>query len=65
MKLTIEKTAPHLSETWFQAVLIVGDMKTPIGYSQPEHQDVIAFCEKLVKEFAKNKINIEHKEIYS
>ena len=63
----------HLPQ-FYRAVVVVGDMEIDCanwnyseGYPHTSHYDyarVLEWCEKLVKEFSKQGIDVEHSGIY-
>lgn len=68
MQLTIEKTCPHLVESWYQGYITICNgedtMKIEIGHSHPDYHDCRISMEKFVEAFAKNGVNILHSAIY-
>jgi len=66
MELTIENTGKFYNnaDDWYQAWLIVGEVKTEIGRSYFSYDDCRLNCEKIVKEFSKKGVDIVHSKIY-
>lgn len=67
MELTIEKTYPDAAAvfpTWHQAYLILGESKQEIGRAYFDYDDCRLNCEKIVKEFSKQGVQIIHSKIY-
>ena len=63
IELTIEQDS-SVPDAFYQAYLIVGEIKTPIGFSRFYYDDCRLFAERLVEEFAKQDVNILHSKIY-
>ena len=61
--MTIEKTSVH-ADAWYQAWLIVGEMRQEIGRSYYDYNDCRINCERIVEEFSKQGIQICHNKIY-
>jgi hypothetical protein len=55
MELTIEKFGKFYNDAddWYQAWLIVGEVKQEIGTSYFSYDDCRLNCEKIVEEFSK------------
>ena len=68
MELTIENTGKlyiiDAAGNWYQAWLIVGEVKQRIGRSYFDYDDCRLNCEKIVEEFSKQGIQIIHDKIY-
>lgn len=64
IKLTIEHDS-FFPDAFYQAYLVIGELKTPIGISRFDYDDCRLFAEKLVEEFSKEKIYILHNDIYN
>ena len=72
MKLTIEKTDkfytcgknPVCIGRWFQAWLIVGELRLEIGRSFYDYNDCLSNANEIVKEFSKEKVALVHDGIY-
>ena len=66
MELTIENTGKFYNnaDDWYQAWLIVGEVKTEIGRSYFSYDDCRLNCEKIVEEFSKKGVDIVHSKIY-
>ena len=67
------KKYPNCNSNWYVAVITVGGMEIDCAnwnydkHSKVAHYEysrVLEWCEKLVKEFAKNGIDVEHSGIY-
>ena len=63
MELTIEKTYPD-DLGWHQAYIILGEVKQEIGQLTFDYDDCRLNCEKIVKEFSKQGVQIIHDKIY-
>lgn len=61
-ELTIESTGKP--DDWYQAWLIVGEVKQEIGRSYFDYDDCRLNCEMIVEEFSKQGIYILHSKIY-
>lgn len=68
MELVIEKTSPHLAESWYQAYIVIYDgeytVKNQIGRSYPDYNDCRINMEEFIEALAKNGVNILHDGIY-
>jgi hypothetical protein len=66
MELTIENTGKFYNnaDDWYQAWLIVGEVKQEIGRSYFDYDDCRLNCEKIVEEFSKQGVQILHSKIY-
>ena len=66
IELTIENTGKFYNDAddWYQAWLIVGEIKQEIGRSFYDYNDCVLNCEKIVKEFSKQGVQVIHDKIY-
>ncbi len=66
MEITIESTGKFYNnaDDWYQAWFIVGEVKQEIGRSYFDYDDCRLNCEKIVKEFSKQGIQVIHDKIY-
>lgn len=62
IEITIEKDLTP--DSWYQAYLIINELKTPIGDSRFDYDDCRIGAEKIVEEFAKQNIYVLHNRIY-
>jgi hypothetical protein len=60
--MTIEKDITP--DSWYQAYLIINDLKTSIGRACFDYNDCRINAEKIVEEFAKKNIYVMHSHIY-
>ncbi len=64
IELKIVKTNPHLSDSWYQTMLHIGEQRYPIGWSHVDYMDCISEAEEIVKKFSEQKIPLMHGGIY-